>query len=135
MTDPRWLSQKVIELIQKSVINKGGGSHGLKDIGLLQSALARPQNQYAYGETDTFQLAAGYAEGISRNHAFIDGNKRTAFQAADIFLTINGYHLNQSNGSEYADMMVELGQGKVSREDVAKILKDNSRPIYKGKGK
>ncbi|NRA87151.1 MAG: type II toxin-antitoxin system death-on-curing family toxin [Rhizobiales bacterium] len=135
MTDPRWLSQKVIELIQKSVINKGGGSHGLKDIGLLQSALARPQNQYAYGETDTFQLAAGYAEGISRNHAFIDGNKRTAFQAADIFLTINGYHLNQSNGSEYADMMVELGQGKVSREDVAKILKDNSRPIHKGKGK
>ena len=64
----------------------GDGSHGIRDVALLESALARPQNQYVYGETDSFQLAASYAEAIACNHAFVDGNKRIAFSVAGDFL-------------------------------------------------
>ena len=84
MTEPRWISRQDVEAIHKVVIDIGGGSHGLRDEGLLESALGRVQNQFAYGEDDIFQLAAGYAESIARNHPFIDGNKRTAFQTADV---------------------------------------------------
>ena len=79
MTQPKWVTLQLVEFIHEGVIEVGGGSHGLRDAALLESALSRPQNQHAYGETDTFQLAASYAGGISRNHAFVDGNKRTAF--------------------------------------------------------
>jgi len=65
MREPRWLSREDVEIIHEGVIEVGGGSHGLQDGNLLESALARPQNQHAYGETDHFQLAASYAEGIS----------------------------------------------------------------------
>ena len=76
----------------------GGGAHGLRDAALLESALARPKNQHGYGEKDTFQLAASYAEGISRNHAFVDGNKRTAFYVAADFLEQHGYQLQTGEG-------------------------------------
>lgn len=79
MTDPKWVTRQQVEFIHEAVIEMGGGSHGLRDAALIESALARPQNQRAYGETDTFQLVASYAEAISRNHAIVDGNKRTAF--------------------------------------------------------
>ena len=75
-----------MEFIHEAVIEIGDGAHGLRDAALLDSALARLQNQHAYGEIDTFQLAACYAEGILRNHAFVDGNKRTAFYVAADFL-------------------------------------------------
>ena len=92
-------------------------------------ALARPQNQYAYGETDMFQLAASYAEGISRNHAFVDGNKRTAFYAASDFLEQNGHELRAAKGHEHAEMMEQLGQGKINREEAAAHLREHSRVI------
>lgn len=72
MTDPKWVTRQKIEFIHEAVIEMAGGAQGLRDAVLLESALARPQNQYAYGKTDTFQLAASYAEAISRNHAFVD---------------------------------------------------------------
>jgi len=114
------------------VIEIGGGSHGLRDASLLESALARPQNQHAYGETDTFQLAASYAEGISRNHAFVDGNKRTAFYVASDFLEQNGYELQVTKGHEHADMMVLLGQGKISRKEAAAHLREYSNVLKMG---
>jgi death-on-curing protein len=67
MTDPKWVTRQQVEFIHEAVIEMAGGAQGLRDAALLESALARPQNQYAYGETDTFQLAASYAEAISRN--------------------------------------------------------------------
>lgn len=133
MTEPRWMTREEVEAIQTVVIDIGGGSHGLRDSGLLESALGRPQNQYAYGEQDMFQLAAGYAEGIARNHPFVDGNKRTAFQTADVFLAVNGHELQKADGIEYAEKMEQLGQGQISREDMGRYLADNARQIEQAK--
>ena len=126
MSNPRWVSREDVEAIHENMIDIGGGARGLRDASLLESALARPQNLYAYGETDIFLLAASYAEGISRNHPFVDGNKRTAFATADVFLADNGHNLNRSNGHQHADMMEQLGQGKISREDAAKHFREYS---------
>lgn len=126
MTGPKWITRQQVEFIHEAVIEMGGGSHGLRDSDLLESALARPQNQHAYGETDTFQLAASYAEAIARNHAFVDGNKRTAFIAASDFLELNGHELQAAKGIEHAEMMEQLGQGNVSLEDAAAHLRHHS---------
>ena len=122
MNDPKWVTRELVEFIHESVIEVGRGSHGLRDAALLESALARPQNLHAYGEDDIFQLGASYAEGIAHNHAFVDGNKRTAFFVASDFLEQNGYELQSAVDQEHADMMVELGQGKISREEAAEHL-------------
>lgn len=90
MIDPKWVTRQLAEYIHECVIEIGGGSYGLRDGALLESELARLQNLQAYGETDIFQLAASYAEGIARNHTFVDGNKRTAFFVASDFLEQNG---------------------------------------------
>ena len=129
MSEPRWLARNDVELIHEEMIEIGGGSHGLRDAALLESALARPQNLHAYGEDDTFQLAASYAEGIARNHAFVDGNKRTAFATADVFLAENGYNLDRANDLEHVEMMEKLGQGQITREDAAEYLREHSRPL------
>ncbi|WP_372803819.1 type II toxin-antitoxin system death-on-curing family toxin [Paracoccus seriniphilus] len=123
MIEPKWITRPQVEFIHEVVIEMGGGADGLRDAALLESALARPQNQYAYGETDRFQLAASYAEGISRNHAFVDGNKRTAFYAAADFLEQNGHVLQAVSGGEHADMMELLGQGIITREQAAAHLR------------
>ncbi|QBY01100.1 type II toxin-antitoxin system death-on-curing family toxin [Rhodophyticola sp. CCM32] len=119
MSEPKWMSREDVEAIHETMVDIGGGMYGLRDADLLESALARPQNLHAYGENDHFQLAASYAEGIARNHPFVDGNKRTAFATADIFLAENGHNLNRAKGHEHAEMMEQLGQGNISREDAA----------------
>jgi death-on-curing protein len=129
MTSPRWITRQQVQFIHEAVIAMGGGAHGLRDAALLESALARPKNQHAYGEKDTFQLAASYAEGISRNHAFVDGNKRTAFYVAADFLEQNGYQLQTAEGVEHAEMMEVLGQGKITREQAANHLLKLSKMI------
>ena len=129
MIDPKWVTQQLVEYIHEGVIEIGGGAHGLRDAALLESALARPQNLHAYGETDIFELAASYAEGIARNHAFVDGNKRTAFFVASDFLEQNGYELPSAVNQEHADMMVELGQGNITREEAAEHLRKHSEAV------
>lgn len=129
MTEPKWITRQQVEFIHEAVIEMGGGAHGLRDSALLESALARPKNQHAYGETDTFQLAASYAEGISRNHAFVDGNKRTAFYAAADFLEQNGHELQAAEGVEHAEMMEQLGQGKLTCEQAANHLRQYSQVV------
>ena len=126
MSEPVWLSRGLINLLHEQAIETAGGSQGVRDSGLLDSALARPRNLYAYGETDIFQLAASYAEGISQNHPFLDGNKRVAFAAADLFLLKNGYDLQPSKGDEHADMIEALAQSHIDREKAAQHLKENS---------
>ena len=129
MIDPKWVTQQLVEYIHEGVIEIGGGAHGLRDAALLESALARPQNLHAYGETDIFELAASYAEGIARNHAFVDGNRRTAFFVASDFLEQNGYELRSAVNQEHADMMVELGQGNITREEAAEHLRKHSEAV------
>ena len=129
MIDPKWVTRQLVEYIHEGVIEIGGGAYGLRDAALLESALARPQNLQAYGETDIFELAASYAEGIARNHAFVDGNKRTAFFVASDFLVQNGYELRSAVNQEHADMMVELGQGNITREEAAEHLRKHSEAV------
>lgn len=129
MSEPKWLTIKEVDWMHQGVIDIAGGASGLRDPDLLASALARPQNQFAYGETDIFLLAATYAEGIAANHAFIDGNKRTAFFAALSFLEENGYGLKSVDSSEHADLMVNLATRQITRDDVADHFRRYSDPI------
>ncbi len=115
-----------VDALHIGVIEVGGGSHGLRDAALLESALARPQNLHAYGETDIFLLAASYAEGVSRNHPFVDGNKRTAFMIAVNFLELNGHTLRAAKDIEYVEMMERLGQGKLARDAVGALFASQS---------
>jgi len=129
MTEPEWLLPEDVEDLQAIAIEKNGGlTGGLLKPDLLESALARPQNEYAYaGEDDIFKLAAIYAEGIAQNHAFADANKRTAFLAATVFLLDNGYELQKATGSNHADMMVNLTNKEITREDAARYFQKHAR--------
>lgn len=129
MSEPNWLSPEEVIRINKKVVERSNEPHFVRDKGLLESALGRPKNLHAYDETDTFQLAASYAEGVSRNHSFEQGNKRTALLCADMFLSQNGYELQEAKGFEHVEMMEQLGQGKITREDAAAHLRQHSRQI------
>lgn len=124
---PRWISREQVLYLHETAIKRYGGSFGIRDAGLLESALARPQNFYAYGEQDPFLLAAAYAEGIARNHPFIDGNKRTAYAAAGLFLYANGYTLKVPIVSAQITLFENLAMGQVSREDLAQFYRQNTR--------
>jgi death-on-curing protein len=124
---PKWISKEQVLYIHEAAIKKHGGSFGVRDIGLLESALARPENLYAYGEQDLFLLAAAYAEGIARNHPFIDGNKRTAYTAAGLFLHVNGYVLVVPSVSEQIRLFENLAMGQVSRKELAHFYRETTQ--------
>lgn len=88
-----WLDRQVVLAVHDEQLAEHGGATGIRDIGLLESALARPLNLVAYGEPDVAALAAAYGVGIASNHPFVDGNKRTAFVAVELFLALNGHAL------------------------------------------
>lgn len=89
----RWIDKQALLLLHGESLAEHGGAAGLRDAGLLDSALARAQNIAAYGQPDVADLAAAYGSGISQNHPFIDGNKRAAFLSVGLFLALNGYRL------------------------------------------
>lgn len=88
-----WIEESIVWAVHEAQLAEHGGSAGVRDPGLLDSALARPQNLVAYGSPDAADCAAAYGFGIARNHPFIDGNKRTAFVCAELFLVLNGHEL------------------------------------------
>ncbi len=124
---PRWISEEQVLYLHESAIKKYGGSFGMRDAGLLKSALARPENFYAYGEQDLFLLAAAYAARIARNHPCIDGNKRTAYAAAGLFLYANGYTLDVLSVAEQISLFENLAMGQASREDLAQFYRQNTQ--------
>ena len=103
-----------------------GGGQGLRDEGLLDSALARPRNLAAYGEPDLADLAASYAYGMAKNHPFVDGNKRTALVVCETFLIDNGQSLD-ANDPELAVLFEELAAGGVSEDELAQWLREHVR--------
>ena len=115
-----WLLEETLTAIHHRQIAEHGGSEGLRDEGLLLSALARPQNLLAYGEPapDLASLAAAYAYGITRNHPFVDGNKRTALVAARTFLILNGVDL-EATQDEKVLAFLKLAEGVISEEQLA----------------
>ena len=100
-----WIETTVVLAIHDAQLAEHGGLAGVRDAGLLESALTRPQNLLAYGAPDAADCAAAYGFGIARNHPFIDGNKRVAFAATDVFLRNNGRRLTQSADAVFARMM------------------------------
>jgi death on curing protein len=121
----RWLIEGVVIAMHGEQIAAHGGSLGIRDTGLLSSALARPQNQAVYGEPSVFDLAAAYAFGIIRNHSFVDGNKRTGFLAAYVFLDLNGWELMASEAEAVAAVLA-LAANEMDGAGFAGWLKSKS---------
>lgn len=124
--EPKWISKEQVLYIHDKTIELQGGLSGTRDSGLLESALARPENFYSYGEQNIFLLAASYAEGIARNHPFADGNKRTAYSATGLFLYQNGYDLSVKDVKEQVSFFENFAAGNVIREEMADFYRDNS---------
>jgi death-on-curing protein len=101
-----------------------GGPEGIRDRGALESAIARPVNKWHYGETDLVSLAAAYAFGLARNHAFVDGNKRAAFLAMMVFLRVNGIRF-APDPAHATEIVLSLAAGEVSEESLARWIRDN----------
>lgn len=115
---PRFLSAELALAIHDRQLAEHGGLAGIKDFGLLDSAIARPLNKHGYGEDDLFVLAAAYAFGVARNHPFADGNKRTAWIMARVFLRLNGVTLAYSK-ADAIQMVLSLAAGELSENQVA----------------
>jgi death-on-curing protein len=127
VTKPVWVPYAAIEVIHEEQIREHGGAAGVRDAGLLESALARAVNAWSYGESDFCELAALYAEGIVRNHPFVDGNKRTAFMAAYTSLGLNDVELDAPE-AEAVEKMLGLAAGDLSREAFAIWLRGAPYP-------
>lgn len=122
-----WIPRSVIDALHDRLLAEHGGPAGVRDEDLLDSALARPQHLAAYGDPDLCALAAAYAAGIARNHPFLDGNKRTAFMAAYVFLARNGRRLTAPE-DKAAHTMTALAAADIDEAAFAAWLRDNTEP-------
>jgi death-on-curing protein len=122
----RWLSRRAVLAIHAEQIAEHGGAPGLRDAGLLESALARPRQRAAYADVDAADLAAAYGYGIVRNHAFVDGNRRTGFVTAVTFLLLNGHEFEASESNVVA-IFGQLAGGALSEEQLADWFRVNLR--------
>ncbi len=131
MSDPRFLTTQQVTTIHSHQVNTYGGSHGLRDEGLLESAVAAPAATFGgqFLHSDIFEMAAAYLYGICQNHAFVDGNKRTAAVTAMFFLHQNGVEV-EPRPEEYERLVLGVAKGHVEKADVAAFLRrvpDSSR--------
>jgi death-on-curing protein len=114
-----WVATSVAQAAHREQLAEHGGLDGVRDLSLLESAMARPQQLEAYGEPDVAQLAAAYAYGIARNHPFADGNKRTAAVISETFLVLNGFDLPATGDAEVAAAFIALAAGELSEDELA----------------
>jgi death-on-curing protein len=124
--EPVWVLREVVLLAHEQSLAAFGGSAGIRDESLLDSALGRPQNLFAYGKPSLFDLAASYGFGIVKNHPFIDGNKRAGFVVAVTFLQLNGWRLEASEVDATLRTLA-LAAGELSETTYAEWLKANSK--------
>jgi death-on-curing protein len=128
MKQPEWILRDTVLALHEELLAEFGGSSGIRDEGLLASALARPENLLAYGKPSLFDLAASYAFGLVKNHAFIDGNKRIGFVTAALFLELNRYRL-QASEADATIRTLALAAGAMTEADYAVWLEANSKKI------
>jgi death-on-curing protein len=126
MKEPQWLLRETVLALQERLLAEFGGLGGIRDAGLLDSALARPQQLFAYGQPTLFDLAAAYAFGLIRNHPFADGNKRIGFTAAILFLKLNGRHFTAPE-AEAALKSLALASRELDEASYAAWLRERSR--------
>ena len=124
MREPIWLDVDEVIDMHAEQLAIFGGPEGVRDRGLLESAILRPVNQWHYGQTDMAALAAAYAYGLARNHAFVDGNKRIAFHAMMVFLRLNGIAFAPDPAHASA-IILSLAAGEVSEESLTRWIRDN----------
>ena len=126
MKQPVWLDERDGLALHDRMLSLFGGASGVRDPGLLKSAMARPQQHYAYGSSHSItDLAAIYTVGIVRNHPFVDGNKRTGFLLGVLFLELNGYRF-QANEEDAAQAVLSVANGKMTESGHADFLRANS---------
>ena len=124
-----WVPEAAVRAIHSELIAEHGGRAGIRDEGLLSSALASPRNKRVYGASSSvFELAAAYGFAIVRNHPFLDGNRRVAFSVMYVFLEMNGYLL-EAPEVEMVDVILRLAAGKLEEKDLAGWLRRNAVPI------
>ena len=119
-----WLNTELVSAMHLRQLSEHGGGAGLRDAGLLESAVQRPINKSQYGEPDLSDLAASYAYGIARNHPFIDGNKRTALVASFTFLYLNGFRVNTTQ-VENVRVFLALASGNLTEDALAVWFRSN----------
>lgn len=122
-----WIDEAVVWAVHEAQLAEHGGSAGVRDAGLLHSALARPQNLAAYGTPDLADCAAAYGFGVARNHPFIDGNKRTAFVCTELFIELNGAHL-MADDADCVRIMLALAAGEIEEAAFAAWLRAHVVP-------
>jgi death on curing protein len=121
-----WLDADVLRAVHEEQLAEHGGATGTRDQGLFESALARPLNAAAYGQPDAAELAAAYGFGLARNHPFVDGNKRTAFVAVELFLELNGFEL-QAGDADCVMTMLAVAAGQMDEAAFARWLRQHTR--------
>lgn len=121
-----WLDPDMLRAVHEEQLAEHGGAAGTRDDGLFESAIARPQNQAGYGESDAADLAAAYGFGIARNHPFIDGNKRTAFVAVELFLDLNGFKLAADDAACVLTMLA-VAAGQMDEATFARWLREHTQ--------
>ena len=126
MNEPEWLELDILLDVHAEQLALFGGSDGVRDHGLLESAVARPINKFTYGETDLAPLAAAYAFAIARNHPFVDGNKRVAFASILVFLGLNGIELD-APPEEATAVILAVAAGDIEEDALARWINDNLR--------
>ena len=128
MIEPRWLALVHVLAIHSDQIKTHGGSAGLRDRGLLESALERPKNQFHYGsDPDLASLVAAYGFGLANNHPFVDGNKRVAFQAMYLFLGLNGFRI-QAPEEAVVSLILSLAAGELNETELADWVREHITP-------
>jgi death-on-curing protein len=122
--EPDWLTYEQVLAIHSRQLRRHGGASGLRDEGILRSALERPVNKWQYEQADLATLAAAYAFGLAKNHAFVDGNKRVAFITMVVFLRKNGVRFAPDQ-AQSTNIIISLAAGEVSEESLARWIRDN----------
>ena len=123
--NPQWIDLSVVLAIHEQQIAEHGGALGIRDLGMIESALGRPQNLLLYNGPDIFDLAAAYGYGLAQNHGFIDGNKRTAYVVTRLFLILNGYDISAS-AVEKVITFETVGKGEIDQAALAFWLRSHS---------
>lgn len=121
----RWLNADVLQAVHLEQLAEHGGAPGTRDEGLFESALARPQNLALYGQPDVCDLSAAYAVGLAKNHPFVDGNKRTAYVAMELFLVLNGFELTADDASATLTMLA-VAAGDIDEPTLAQWLREHT---------
>ncbi len=122
----RWINRRALELLHDESIATHGGASGLRDEGLLESALARPLNLAVYGNPEIWELAAAYGVGLAKNHAFVDGNKRAAFLSVGLFLALNGYRLTAPQADATLTLLA-VAAGQMDEATFASWLREHTQ--------